>query len=180
MSNIGFISTTQEKQKTAVYYSRKYTFGSPAFYKTISRSKFLLRFNVSNRTVAFRPSITRGLALSSNYISNYQHFFFCSIKEATAFMCKYIHRVRKKSIGESLIFGFKNSDFSLQKVLVYDENRHFERFICKKQLLWVFQTTYQFVSPFPGFIMSKLWLKFPFQNITFFSQMKITVGFSTA
>jgi len=33
------------KEKTAVYYSSEYTFGSPAFYKTISRSMLLIRFN---------------------------------------------------------------------------------------------------------------------------------------
>ena len=44
-----------------MYYStNEYTFGSPAFYKTFSRSTLLLRFIFRNRTVAFRPSITRG------------------------------------------------------------------------------------------------------------------------
>ena len=51
-------------KKLPLYYSSEYTFGSPAFYGNISRSTFLLRFNGSYRTVAFRPSITRGLAFS--------------------------------------------------------------------------------------------------------------------
>ena len=69
MSNVGFISTLQEKQKTAVYYSSEniHSAVQPSI-KTISKSTLLLRFNIRNRTVAFRPSITRGLALSRSYI----------------------------------------------------------------------------------------------------------------
>jgi hypothetical protein len=53
---------TVEQIKTAVVFFN-HTFGSPAFYSPNLKA----RSNYGNRTVAFRPSITRGLALS-NYI----------------------------------------------------------------------------------------------------------------
>ena len=59
-----FLFFYPKNKKLPLYYSSEYTFGSPAFYFTNSRSTLLLRFNICYRTVAFRPSITRGLALS--------------------------------------------------------------------------------------------------------------------
>ena len=63
------VITIQEKWKTAVYYSSEniHSAVQPSI-KTNSKSTLLLRFNIRNRTVAFRPSIARGLALSHIYI----------------------------------------------------------------------------------------------------------------
>ena len=75
------------------------TLGSPAFYKTSSRSTSLLRFTINNRTVAFRPPITRGLALSWVHYYPYHVMCFMSIKKLSRIAWNMPRELTQKKTG---------------------------------------------------------------------------------